>query len=1243
MEVSSLTVENWRGLKHLSLHMTPGVNVAWGPNESGKSSLREALWAAFTLPPRPRGRSLLSDARPWNLADGDPSVEVLFRHGGSAWRLKKVFGKRGSELERDGRLIAKDDRVQETVSATFAEAGIGSLWTAQGNIDMVEVAPEVRPLLAASEVVSPGASWLEGQVDALFGRYWTDKQERPKKPIQDARDRVAGARSEIRDIEETLADVESINQQIELLDHEQRELDEAQQQAGAALELARARVQNQMRSERDRAECDVVEQQLMTEEGWLARWQEQRTLLLQAWDRQQDQDAEVHRLAAQIGVAPDRQSVERLRIRKAFIGQRIQLLLEEQLRILRAPTATQMESLEALSADLRVAETLEREITEIASLRDQLGVLEAREKQAAEAVQEAESAEQETVAGLDQSCRETEASLKVLTDALAQIERDAESWRQLRVLAIDMRTEVVSYQDRLASLKAQMGRDPSRDAIGALQRKLTYCQGRLQMLLEVERHEVGIKDIDALNRLREILKKIEELGTPSLPPKEQRRSNQVLRLSGLSVAVGLTGGAFALVSGLGMGLTVGIFAIITMISVALMFRFTRGRVQPAPRKDSERDSLCSERDELFRRLGSNDLEEIESQIARAERLRTRDSADGVGAGEISKLRMAVTDADRIDSLNPAELNEEILLVHEALDRSETGWSHAQTRRLALQSELEMALQASPIPRLQLILERIGDLLKNWESEPELIPEATSAPWWDELASGLLREPFLKRLESAKDELAKVRLRRDHELRALESGLRKAKERGSVVREKWQQTRAEKHQLLGNIQLRFENATRLIATALSLLDRDKLSDRLRRLSAASTSEIHDVLDRIRDLKRKVSEESEDLLSELGVTSLDDALARMERARLLLSRLVGRAQASLTPEDLRVLGDSVTDLEKMTFDELQLELSTLPDQIRQAEEQWQKETSSYTTTRARYEDSLKKDLSQRIEAYVEDLRTLAKERLALRIQVPEKPGAGWIKELQEKDHTAGLRSELKQRRTELAQRRAALTSEEVQIGSELQKEVGAREGQLREIRARREEVSRQLQQFLGRIRDHRELYGRLVRAREALSAKFAEQRQLELEGRAAALLRSAIGEAKRSLESDIVGPLRERIGKRLAQLTAGRYRGIQLNQNFDADSLVTESNRSALPQHLSFGTQEQLAFLSRLSLAELLSEKERHLVVFDDQLVHTDSLRLKVACELLIEVANKVQVLLLTCHPERFSALEGRAAFSEIRSE
>ena len=72
-------------------------------------------------------------------------------------------------------------------------------------------------------------------------------------------------------------------------------------------------------------------------------------------------------------------------------------------------------------------------------------------------------------------------------------------------------------------------------------------------------------------------------------------------------------------------------------------------------------------------------------------------------------------------------------------------------------------------------------------------------------------------------------------------------------------------------------------------------------------------------------------------------------------------------------------------------------------------------------------------------------------------------------------------------------------------------------------------------------------------------------------------------------------------------------------------------LSGGENEQVHFATRLALADRLSAQEPQLVVFDDVLMATDPERLARILDLLEQRRERMQVLILTCHPERFEGL------------
>ena len=61
--------------------------------------------------------------------------------------------------------------------------------------------------------------------------------------------------------------------------------------------------------------------------------------------------------------------------------------------------------------------------------------------------------------------------------------------------------------------------------------------------------------------------------------------------------------------------------------------------------------------------------------------------------------------------------------------------------------------------------------------------------------------------------------------------------------------------------------------------------------------------------------------------------------------------------------------------------------------------------------------------------------------------------------------------------------------------------------------------------------------------------------------------------------------------------------------------------------------RAALADILAEDEAQMVVLDDVLLATDAARMGRILELIEERRGRMQFLILTCHPERFSELSG----------
>ena len=72
-------------------------------------------------------------------------------------------------------------------------------------------------------------------------------------------------------------------------------------------------------------------------------------------------------------------------------------------------------------------------------------------------------------------------------------------------------------------------------------------------------------------------------------------------------------------------------------------------------------------------------------------------------------------------------------------------------------------------------------------------------------------------------------------------------------------------------------------------------------------------------------------------------------------------------------------------------------------------------------------------------------------------------------------------------------------------------------------------------------------------------------------------------------------------------------------------------LSGGEREQLHFAVRMALADCSGSGERRLLVLDDTLMATDSIRFQRILKIVEEAAKELQILILTCQPERFERL------------
>lgn len=151
------------------------------------------------------------------------------------------------------------------------------------------------------------------------------------------------------------------------------------------------------------------------------------------------------------------------------------------------------------------------------------------------------------------------------------------------------------------------------------------------------------------------------------------------------------------------------------------------------------------------------------------------------------------------------------------------------------------------------------------------------------------------------------------------------------------------------------------------------------------------------------------------------------------------------------------------------------------------------------------------------------------------------------------------------------------------------------------------------------------------KRLSQRRQQLQRRASALdlLLNLLRENRQILTRQLQTPLQKHLNHYLNLLFPGAT--LTVDENLRPEILTRQNNNADL-NALSFGAREQMGLISRLAYADLLNEAGRPtLIILDDALVHCDGERLEQMKRVLFDAGERHQVILFSCHPERWRGL------------
>jgi len=139
----------------------------------------------------------------------------------------------------------------------------------------------------------------------------------------------------------------------------------------------------------------------------------------------------------------------------------------------------------------------------------------------------------------------------------------------------------------------------------------------------------------------------------------------------------------------------------------------------------------------------------------------------------------------------------------------------------------------------------------------------------------------------------------------------------------------------------------------------------------------------------------------------------------------------------------------------------------------------------------------------------------------------------------------------------------------------------------------------------------------------------------LLYAVVTGARAELLESVAAPVAKSATDFLSQICGTTIAGIRLSPRFQPEEVVPAAlsacDDGVELDRLSGGEKEQVYLCTRLAVAKEIARMERQFCVFDDVLTFTDSTRLRRVCELLTRAAAEVQIIILTCHPERFRAI------------
>ena len=162
----------------------------------------------------------------------------------------------------------------------------------------------------------------------------------------------------------------------------------------------------------------------------------------------------------------------------------------------------------------------------------------------------------------------------------------------------------------------------------------------------------------------------------------------------------------------------------------------------------------------------------------------------------------------------------------------------------------------------------------------------------------------------------------------------------------------------------------------------------------------------------------------------------------------------------------------------------------------------------------------------------------------------------------------------------------------------------------------------------LYSRETELEEKKAEALLRRDAARTRGWCARLAHDLIEHRQQAATRSALAPLEQRLTAALAEITGDRERHVFLDESLQVAGLGRTREELYPFASLSQGTKEQLLLCLRIAVAQELAADEPQLLILDDVLVNTDPVRQERILDVLGALSARLQILILTCHPDRY---------------